>query len=630
MNGACTYVCGDSRVDVDGDLEAGAEGTGCECTLSNGGVETCDGLDNDCDGLIDDFDTPPSDCEPVEGAFVTLCESGTCTYVCVEGRGDADGDLGAGAEGTGCECTLSNGGVETCDGLDNDCDGLIDDFEVLTSACAPVDGAIVASCEQGACIYACGDGRGDVNGDLETGSLGNGCECTVTSGGVEVCDRRDNDCDGLVDNGVMGSSCPFQQGVCLGSVSECTDGLDVCANAQYEAAANASGQTFEGIGVIELACDGQDNNCDGIVDENCCQTGMDPLNVALSQITNFPPDTSSHFDPIVVSGRESFLTAGLGLGLNSGLLSWGFTQNTLGTEPSIAQLFAQDTGGIPAVVWDGVGYSIASNFATMSNDESKIIWQRINTQGVNQIQPFELDIGNDSGERVSDVQIVSLGGGDFALLWLQDISTLSVRMFGFDGSPTGPARGLNAGTFPSEPRMALSSSGQGALMVWRNRSAGLLAWRKLDFNFNFTSNAGSLSVNMPSNILVTSKGSGYALAYSAEDERGVSRVHYTLLSEDGQVVQSEIIIEGGTEQTPRTLAVLDNDRVALVWTENGNLPDQESLLYVVMDEQGQMENEPRVLLEEDVRSASMAPLREPGQLSRVIGLVIALSVNDQL
>jgi len=74
--------------------------------------EICDGLDNDCDGQVDeDFPSLGQSCEVGIGE----CKA-TGTYVCT-------------VDGTGTECNaiLGQPTPEVCDGLDNDCDGEIDE-----------------------------------------------------------------------------------------------------------------------------------------------------------------------------------------------------------------------------------------------------------------------------------------------------------------------------------------------------------------------------------------------------------------------------------------------------------------------------------------------------------------------
>jgi hypothetical protein len=178
------------ETDIDGDGVLGSDG---DCNIEvarihRGAVESCDYVDEDCDGRIDetfDFSSDPRNCGSCGRSCGSgeICTAGTCVTPCsasseVCGDGIDNNCDGRVDEGCAPVCTPV---AEVCDGRDQDCDGRIDE------GVTPI-----------ACSTACGSGTRSCVG----GSFGS-CSARVPS--TETCNGLDDDCDGTVDDGVCAS-----------------------------------------------------------------------------------------------------------------------------------------------------------------------------------------------------------------------------------------------------------------------------------------------------------------------------------------------------------------------------------------------------------------------------------------
>ena len=188
------------------------------------GQEGCNGVDDDCDGDID---------ENLEQNCSTDCGNGK--QVCVKGSW------------TTCSAPFPK--AEECNGKDDDCDGFVDE--------GGSGGILTQSCEN------CGSGYQEC-----TNGMWGACSAQPQT---EICDGLDNDCNNKVDDVPGGCGCQNgQEKYCGTNLGECNPGIQKCVDGAWTA---CGGDEYQGPAPKEL-CNGLDDNCNGLVDEGNPEGGM--------------------------------------------------------------------------------------------------------------------------------------------------------------------------------------------------------------------------------------------------------------------------------------------------------------------------------------------------------------------
>ncbi|HTM45095.1 MAG TPA: MopE-related protein, partial [Polyangiaceae bacterium] len=200
------------------------------CTPGNPAANdaTCNNIDDDCDGAKDeDFGSSP-----------TSCGTGACaatgTLTCVNG-----------APHDSCAPGAPAANDATCNNIDDDCDGAKDE-------------------DYGSTPTACGTGACAALGTLTcvNGTPHDSCSPGTPAGSDATCNNIDDDCDGTKDEDYssVGTSCGFGACARTGSTS-CVGGVvqDSCSPGAP-------------LSLNDATCDGIDDDCDGIKDEDYVQT----------------------------------------------------------------------------------------------------------------------------------------------------------------------------------------------------------------------------------------------------------------------------------------------------------------------------------------------------------------------
>lgn len=507
-------ACGDTRIKpidpVPPPVDAGSCVDRGDCPGCNPTAEICNGVDDDCDEVIDE-DLPTVD-----------CGVGACARV-------VPGCIG----GAPAMCMPFGPSGETCNGIDDDCNGTVDD-NLMPQMCGVGECAAVGgSCNNGVPVA-----------------------CMPGAGITEVCNGKDDNCDGTVDEGLVGNTTGDLR---ITNNNASSDFVYIAKSdtgfgtVWQDKRDGPAGQIyFAGLtsqGARSSANDIRVSNTNGTSAHPALAWNGQTWGLVYSESVN-NADSELWYRPLAANGQPS--GAALRLTNSAGDSDW------------------------PDLVWTGSHYALAWEDLRNTGSKQDLYFQRFDRSGTR--IGGEVRVTNNAERQSSP--ILKWNGNSFALVWTDYRNAgnreIYFRRLAADGSAVGPeVRVTNDPGDSSWADMSWNDVDREWAIVWSDTRAGNAEIYFARFDDQGTRQAPDARLTTAANFsgYPSIDWNGFQYGVSWQDERlaaGQPAIYFAQVSATGVKNGAEVKLSSGSGNSSFTTALWNGTTFAFCWRDDRN------------------------------------------------------------